>query len=82
MLPLIAQKGFWNVPPDLTPLIIALHAIRGEIAQIQDRDDEAAREFAKRDLQPPGATPMRVPLYGIQLHLNLASRFIRSLDEL
>jgi tetratricopeptide (TPR) repeat protein len=47
-----------------------LHAIRGQIAQLQDRDEDALREYTAALANLP-ATPAEGPLYGIQLHMNL-----------
>lgn len=51
-----------------------LHAIRGEIAQIEDRDDEAVDQYraAVANLPP---TPSEGPLYGIQLHMDLVALY-------
>jgi tetratricopeptide (TPR) repeat protein len=49
-----------------------LHAIRGEIAQMQDRDEEAVREYQSAIAHLP-ATPVEGPLYGIQLHMDLVA---------
>lgn len=47
-----------------------LHAIRGAIARLQERDDDAAKEYSEAIERLP-ATPAEGPLYGIQLHMNL-----------
>jgi tetratricopeptide (TPR) repeat protein len=47
-----------------------LHAIRGEIAQIQEHDREAVQEYAAALVHLP-ETPSEGPLYGIQLHMDL-----------
>jgi len=47
-----------------------LHAIRGQIARIQDRDEDAAHEFSAAIAALPAA-PIEGPLYGIQLHMDL-----------
>ncbi|WP_251106603.1 tetratricopeptide repeat protein [Alloacidobacterium dinghuense] len=47
-----------------------LHAIRGEIAQIQERDREAAGEYSSALAHLP-LNPAEGPLYGIQLHMDL-----------
>jgi tetratricopeptide (TPR) repeat protein len=47
-----------------------LHAIRGEIARMQERDDDAAKEYNEAIAHLP-ADPAEGPLYGIQLHVNL-----------
>ena len=57
-----------------------LHAIRGEIDQIRDREEEAAHEFAAAISNLP-ASPMEGPLYPIQLHLNLVPLY-QNLDEI
>ncbi len=47
-----------------------LHAIRGEIDRMDDRDDAAAREYSEAIAHLP-AEPVEGPLYGIQLHVDL-----------
>ncbi len=47
-----------------------LHAIRGEIDRIQDRDEEAVKEYNEALNHLP-AEPAEGPLYGIQLHVDL-----------
>ncbi len=47
-----------------------LHAIRGEIAQLQQQDEDAVREYSAALAHLP-ATPAEGPLYGIQLHMDL-----------
>lgn len=47
-----------------------LHAIRGEIAHMEDRDDTAAKEYITAISHLP-AEPAEGPLYGIQLHVDL-----------
>jgi tetratricopeptide (TPR) repeat protein len=56
-----------------------LHAIRAEIAQMQERDGDAAREYTAAIAHLP-ATPIEGPLYGIQLHMNLVALY-RNLGE-
>jgi tetratricopeptide (TPR) repeat protein len=56
-----------------------LHAIRGEIAQIQDREEDAAHEFSAAISTLPAA-PIEGPLYGIQLHMNLVPLY-QNLDQ-
>jgi tetratricopeptide (TPR) repeat protein len=47
-----------------------LHSIRGEIARLQDRDEDAVKEYqAVLAHMPPN--PSEGPLYGIQVHMNL-----------
>ena len=47
-----------------------LHAIRGEIVRLQDRDSDAVKEYQAVLAHMP-ATPAEGPLYGIQMHMNL-----------
>lgn len=56
-----------------------LHAIRGEIAQIQDRDSEAIQEYSVAVVNLP-ASPVEGSLYGIQLHMNLEALY-QNTDE-
>ncbi|MGH9587603.1 MAG: tetratricopeptide repeat protein, partial [Acidobacteriaceae bacterium] len=54
----------------LDPNYYRLHALRGQIAHLQERDDDAVREYqAALAHLPP--TPAEGPLYGIQLHMDL-----------
>jgi tetratricopeptide (TPR) repeat protein len=57
-----------------------LHAIRGEIAKLQERDQDAVREYSKAiaDLPP---TPIEGPLYGIQLHMDLMGVYKNLSDD-
>ncbi|MBV9340189.1 MAG: tetratricopeptide repeat protein [Acidobacteria bacterium] len=48
-----------------------LHAIRGEIARLQDRKADAVRDYTAAIERLPQAPP-EGPLYPIQLHMNLA----------
>lgn len=54
----------------LDPNHYRLHAIRGEIAKIQERNQDAVREYSAAVANLP-ANPAEGALYGIQLHLNL-----------
>jgi tetratricopeptide (TPR) repeat protein len=47
-----------------------LHAIRGEVAQLQDRPQDAVTEYSAAIAHLP-ANPTEGPLYGIQLHVQL-----------
>lgn len=49
-----------------------LHAIRGEIAQLQNRDQDAVKEYETAIAHLPAA-PAEGPLYGIQLHMDLVA---------
>jgi tetratricopeptide (TPR) repeat protein len=63
----------------IDPTSYRLHAIRGEIAQIQDRDSDAAQEFSIAVSNVP-ASPPEGPLYGIQLRMNLVALY-SALDQ-
>lgn len=47
-----------------------LHAVRAEIARLQERDDDAIREYNAAIGHLPDS-PAEGPLYGIQLHMDL-----------
>ena len=51
-----------------------LHAVRGEIARLLERDEEAVREYQAALAHLPQVPP-EGPLYGIQLHMNLAELY-------
>ncbi len=57
-----------------------LHAIRGEIAKLQEHDQEAAREFNTAITNLP-ARPIEGPLYGIQLHMDLMGVYKNLADD-
>jgi tetratricopeptide (TPR) repeat protein len=57
-----------------------LHAIRGEIANLQERDQDAAREYAAAVANLP-AEPAEGPLYEIQLHMDLMEVYKDLADE-
>jgi tetratricopeptide (TPR) repeat protein len=57
-----------------------LHAIRGEIAQLQERDQDAVTEYKAAVANLP-ATPAEGPLYGIQLHMDLVALYRNLGDE-
>ncbi len=56
-----------------------LHAIRGEIAQLQDHPNDAVREYTTAIAHLP-ASPVEGPLYGIQLHIDLMQLY-RNLND-
>ncbi len=58
----------------IDPDYYRLHAIRGEIAQMGDRDREAAGEYSAAVAHLPAA-PVEGPLYGIQLHMDLVALY-------
>jgi tetratricopeptide (TPR) repeat protein len=47
-----------------------LHSIRGEIARLQDRDEDAVKEYQAVLAHMP-ANPSEGPLYGISVHMDL-----------
>lgn len=63
----------------LDPNYYRLHAIRGEIAQLQERDEDAVREYNAALAHVP-ATPIEGPLYVIQLHMGVEALY-KNLDE-
>jgi tetratricopeptide (TPR) repeat protein len=57
-----------------------LHAIRGEIARTQDQDAEAVKEYNAAIANLP-AEAAEGPLYGIQLHMDLAELYRSQRDD-
>ena len=57
-----------------------LHAIRAEIAQLQERDDEAIREYRDAVASLP-KDPAEGQLYGIQLHMDLVALYDAEADK-
>lgn len=70
---------FLNRASGIDPNYYRLHAIRGEIAQTQDHDEDAVREYKEAVANLPSA-PVEGPLYGIQLHVNLMELY-RDLND-
>jgi tetratricopeptide (TPR) repeat protein len=58
----------------LDPNHYRLHAIRGEIARLQERTEDAVKEYNAALASLP-ETPAEGPLYGIQLHVNLVELY-------
>ena len=54
-----------------------MHAIRGEIARIQDKTNDAVNEYKAAIANLP-AEPAEGPLYGIQLHMDMSDLYRRS----
>lgn len=63
-------NAFLNRAAGLNSNYYRLHAIRAEIAQLQERDSDAVREYSAAVANLP-ASPAEGPLYGIQLHMDL-----------
>jgi tetratricopeptide (TPR) repeat protein len=57
-----------------------LHAVRGEIARLQEHTQEAVREYNAAVAHLP-QTPAEGPLYGIQLHMNLVELYKSLKDD-
>ncbi len=83
-----SQVGLGNIDPaevflkraaKIDPNYYRLHAIRGEIAQIQDDTVAAAAEYAAVVKNLPAA-PIEGPLYGIQTRMTLQALY-QSLDQ-
>jgi Tfp pilus assembly protein PilF len=54
----------------LDPKYYRLHAVRGQIARMQERNDDAVKEYTEAIANLP-ADVAEGPLYGIQLHVEL-----------
>ena len=54
----------------IDPDYYRLHAIRGEIARLEHRDDDAVKEYSSAIEYLPGV-PAEGPLFGVQLHVSL-----------
>jgi tetratricopeptide (TPR) repeat protein len=57
-----------------------LHAIRGAIANIEERDQDAIREYEAAVQRLPSAAA-EGPLYGVQLHMNLVELYRKVADD-
>ena len=57
-----------------------LHAIRGEIAKLEEHDQDAAREYTAAVTSLP-AKPAEGALYGIQLHMDLMEVYKNLADQ-
>lgn len=73
-------EPFLNRASGIDSAYYRLHAIRGEIARIQDHVPDAIREYntALSALPPEAAEG---PLYGIQLHMDLSELYGETRDE-
>jgi tetratricopeptide (TPR) repeat protein len=63
-------RPFLQRAAGLDPSYYRLHAIEGEIAQLQEKNRDAVREYSAALADLPD-TPIEGPLYGIQLHMDL-----------
>ena len=75
-----AAEPFLKRAAEVDPENYRLHAIRGQIALLQDRYQDALREYSAAADHLPEAPP-EGPLYGIQLHMNLAEIDRNLLDQ-
>ena len=57
-----------------------LHAIRGEVAKLEERNEDAVKEYSSALSNLPQA-PAEGPLYSIQLHINLVQIYNRLQDD-
>ncbi|MGA8089436.1 MAG: tetratricopeptide repeat protein [Terracidiphilus sp.] len=57
-----------------------MHAIRGEIDRIQDKEGDAVNEYKAAIANLP-AEPAEGPLYGIQLHMDLSELYRAQRDD-
>ena len=57
-----------------------LHAVRGQIARLDDNNEEAVREF-NTALERLPQTPREGPLFGIELHMSLVALYKAMEDE-
>jgi tetratricopeptide (TPR) repeat protein len=57
-----------------------LHAIRGEVAKLEERNEDAVKEYNTALSNLPLA-PAEGPLYSIQLHINLVQIYARLQDD-
>lgn len=67
-------KPFLERAAALDPDHYRLHAVRGEIARLQERDEDSVKEYQAALSHLPQSPP-EGPLYGIQLHMNLAELY-------
>jgi len=73
-------KGYLKRATDLDPENYRLHAIRGEVARIEERNQDAIQEYTAALSNLPQA-PSEGVLYPIQLHMNLVELYQRTHDE-
>jgi len=73
-------KNFLGRAEKLDPAHYRLHAIRGEVARVEERDGDAAHEY-NTALQNLPESPAEGSLYRIQLRLNLIQIYQRLQDD-
>ncbi len=75
-----AANGFLNRAENMDANHYRLHAIRGEIAQLEERNQDAVREY-RAALNHLPEDPAEGPLYRVQLHVDLVQLLRRMGDE-
>ena len=75
-----AAKTFLDRAQKLDAKHYRLHAILGEVAKLEERNEDAAKEYATAIASLPEAPPEGL-LYPIQLHLNLVQIYDRLQNE-
>lgn len=75
-----AAKNFLDRAQKLDANHYRLHAIRGEVAKLEERNQDAAKEYSAAISSLP-ESPAEGPLYAIQLHLNMVQIYQRLQDD-
>lgn len=75
-----SAKKFLNQAASLDANHYRLHAVRGEVARLEERNQDATQEYNAALSGLPEAPP-EGPLYRIQLHMNLEQLYERLRDE-
>ena len=75
-----SANSFLKRAAELDANYYRLHAIRGEIAQLQEREEDAVGEY-KAALANLPENPVEGTLYGIQLHMDLVTLYQSLKDE-
>jgi len=73
-------KLFLQRAAAIDPEHYRLHAVLGEIARLQEHNEEAVREYNAAVAHLP-ESPAEGPLYGIQLHMNLVELYKSLKDQ-
>ncbi len=75
-----ATKKYLDRAEQLNANYYRLHAIRGEVAKVEERNEDALREYNAAIGALP-QSPAEGPLYAIQLRINLVQIYTRMQDE-
>ncbi len=73
-------KKYLGRAEQLNPNHYRLHALRGEVAKLEERDEDAVKEYNAAISNLP-QSPAEGSLYPIQLHLNLVQIYNRMQDD-